>query len=121
MAYRMEWHPRGVVKHFEGCISFLDVYQSECEIQGAAEFDRMRYVISVFEGAEGLALSKAEREHILALRLGARNTNSRIKYAYVSNHESVRDTVSESVSKSNSAFPVKIFDNFQDALDWARS
>ena len=115
----MEWHQRGVVKYYTGEVTFDDVYLSESEIQGAADFDRLRYVLSVFEGASALALSQSEREHILALRLGAKNTNPNIRYAYISSHQSVRETVQETVTKSNAAFPFRIFDNYQEALDWA--
>lgn len=121
MPYRIEWEPKGAVKLYRGDVTFQDIYQSECDIQSAPEFDNLRYVLSVFEGNSGTALSKSESDLILALRLGAMNTNSRIKYAYVSNDDKARGQIGESIKKSNSVFPVQMFDNIQDAMVWAKS
>lgn len=119
MAYRIEWEPRGAIKHFSGWVTFLDVYDSELKIQASPAFDHLRYVISIFETDEGIALTVEERETVLALRLGAKNSNPRIKYAYVSSDSEVREEVEETVRESNSAFPVKVFENVDDAKAWA--
>ena len=119
MAYSINWAPKGAVKYYSGDVTFEDVYRSESEIQISPEFDNLRYVISVFEGNEGVKLSKSEGDLMVALRLGAMNSNPRLKYAYVSTHDNVRIQVEESIKLSHSAYPIKVFDNLRDALDWA--
>ena len=118
MSYRIQWEPRGATKVFWGLVTFQDVYESECDIQSSPEFDSLRYVLSVFEGDSGTALTKSESDLILALRLGATHTNPRLKYAYVSANATVREQVEQTTRKSNSGFPVKMFDNLDDALAW---
>lgn len=121
MSFRIQWEPRGVTKYFWGLVTFQDVYESECDIQSSPEFDNLRFVMSVFEGDSGTALSKSESDLILALRLGAMNSNPRLKYAYVSSNDSVRDQVTQTLKKSNSVFPVQMFDNLPEAKAWATS
>ena len=121
MPYRLEWEPKGVVKLYSGEVAFQDIYQSECDIQSAPEFDNLRYVISVFDGGSGAALSKSESDLILALRLGAMNTNPRIKYAYVSNDDNARKRIQDSIKNSNSVFPVQMFNDIHAAKEWVKS
>jgi hypothetical protein len=121
MPYRIEWEPKGAIKHFWGKVSFDDVYQSESEIQSSPKFDNLRFVMSVFEGDAGITLSNTESDLILALRLGAMHTNPRLKYAYVSGNDTARIRVEETVKKSNSAFPVMMFGNIDDAMEWIRT
>lgn len=120
MSYRIQWEPKGVIKIFLGHVTFQDIYESECDIQSSPEFDDLRYVMSIFEGDTVSALSKSQSDLILALRLGAMNSNSRLKYAYVSLIGSVRDHVAQTLKKSNSAFPVRMFENLKDATDWIK-
>jgi len=118
MPYRLEWEPRGVIKHFWGPVTFEDVFQSEGEIQSSPVFDDLRFVISVFDGDSGAKLSKSESDHIHALRLGAAISNPRLRYAYVSNNEGSRRLLAETTLKSNSVFVVQIFDNLGEARQW---
>jgi hypothetical protein len=120
MAYRIQWEPKGAIKIFVGQVTFQDIYESECDIQSSPEFDDLRYIMSIFEGDTVSALSKSQCDLILALRLGAMNSNSRLKYAYVSLIENMRGQVGQTLKTSNSAFPVKMFENLDDATDWIK-
>lgn len=118
MAYQLDWHEFGVVKQFSGRVTFRDVYTSEREIIEDWRFSHLRYVLSDYLNILEISLTSAEQNILVALRLGARHTNSRLKYAYLSSHPCVQEAVADSIKKSRGRFEQCLFQTYLEAMHW---
>ena len=118
MAYTIQWRPDGAVKYFSGVVTFDDIITSECAIAGHPSFTSLKYVISVFLNTQHPDLSDAERLEVRAQRAGGFYTNPRIKYAFVTTDERVKDAIESSVIDGQTLHPTRVFKSYEEAVGW---
>jgi hypothetical protein len=114
LAYSIQWRSAGVVKFFTGDVSFHDVIKSEREITGSSKYTSLRYL-----NIRHLGLSEAQLIDVRALRLGGHYSNPRIKYAFVTDDVSLKETIEKSVVDGQTLHATKVFKIYEDAMAWA--
>jgi hypothetical protein len=119
MAYKIERNPYGVVKRFSGTVTYEDVLRSEQQVHEDPDFTRMRYVISDYTGAEYRGLTDSQKADINALRIGGHFSNPRIKYAFVIQNPDICAQMASAVANGEMLHQARMFENLQQALDWA--
>lgn len=121
MPYSIEWERSGAVKHFSGVVAGHDLLESEQRITSHPDFPHLRYVVSVYPPATQMAATAAERMHLRALRLGGFTTNPHLRFAFATTDPVIRGNVESSVAEGEALHPIKVFDQLDDALHWART
>ena len=118
MAYTIQWKPDGAVKYFTAVVTFDDIIKSEREIAGHPSFTSLKYVISVFLNTQHPALSDTERLEVRAQRAGGFYSNPRIKYAFVTTDERVKEAIETSVTAGQTLHPTRVFKSYEEAVGW---
>lgn len=120
MTYKLQWLPGGVVKHFNGAITFDHIIKSELTIAGSSHFTDLRYVISNYMNAHGVSLTEIQRQEIRAQRIGGYFSNPRIRYAFATHDHSIKSAIEQSVIEGHTLHPTRVFPTFDDAYAWVK-
>jgi hypothetical protein len=119
MPYKIERYKYGVVKRFSGVVTYEDVLRSEQKVHVDPDFNRFRYVVSDYTGAEYGGITQSQMLDINALRIGGHYSNPRIKYAFVNLNPQIRAQMDSAVANGEMLYPAETFDTFEEASDWA--
>jgi hypothetical protein len=121
MPYEIEWEPHGAIKYYSGVVLGHDLLESEREIASSPDFTSLRFVVSVYLGAERVAASAEERQYFRAIRIGSHTSNPRLKFAVVTTDSAIRRDIESSVEAGEVLHRLVVFDTFAAAIDWATS
>lgn len=95
MAYELQWEPHGVYKRLSGVVSGEEFIASVEEVQGHAQFDRVRYVINDFSEVNSHGLSDQVLVGLAALQYGAHARNPRCRIFFVTRDEELPELINK--------------------------
>ena len=118
MGYRLHWEKRGVIKEFFGLLSGGDILQSQIDVHGSAEFDRLRFVINDFLNVQEIDFGDLDIEYVAALDKAAASTNRDIKVAIVATDQSIIEAARRYAESQLNSYPTRLFSDMISARAW---
>jgi hypothetical protein len=119
MAFELVWEPRGVWRKFSGTLTPEDLIASVDIVQSDARFDSLRYSINDFLAVENAAELAAGVDLVLAKAIGGAHSNPKLVMAIVATRGTVA-AHARAFLRPDFPYPVKLFENIDDARAWLR-
>jgi hypothetical protein len=123
LACENRWEGKGLYRLYLRKISGKDLLNSNLTIQGDPRFDDLRYIVNDFTKVEEFDGREIDISRIAMVDSVAAKSNSDIKIAIVSNNEMILKWIYLYSEKMQGSLydQIKIFDNTDDAYQWAVS
>ena len=118
MSYKLIWQNGGVYWKYTGNVSGQEIIEATTVIYGDSRFDNLKYKLVDFIDIERLDVDKKEVALLAFQHQSAATYKENIKNALV-----IRPELSELAHKfvefsNESHWPIKVFDNMDDANVW---
>jgi hypothetical protein len=116
MPFEIFWEPKGAYKKVHGVVTAQEFMRSITELQSDPRFDRLKYTINDFTGAQALRITESDIHHYAAMGIGAANSNPGIRIAIVADNPEIVAMVR--VYASLSPYQTEFFGDMASARAW---
>ena len=121
MSYSITWEEAGVIWRYEGTLSGEELIQSNLDIYGDSRFDQLRHQIVDLRGVTEFEISPQHMRKIAFLDKAAAQSNPHIRIAVITEDPIGQRITEEYASHIGDAhWPVRTFEQYDKAIDWAR-
>jgi len=118
MPYAIHWEPQGVYKTFHGLVTGAELLQSVQEVAADPRFERLRFEISDYLGAEGTDYSQDALNDVRATRIGSYQTNPRVKVAIITRDPDIENRIYSTVAARLTLHQTRVFPDLASANVW---
>lgn len=121
MGFELNWHPKGVTKHYFGWVTGEDLLRSLEQTEADEHFDSLRYVINDFLAIDGVLMETIHPElieELAAIDKAASGMNPGIKIAIVATDPNVLNLAQAYVDSKFRSFPTRLFSTLAEAKVW---
>lgn len=120
MSHQDKWEKDGLYRHFTGKVSGEEILDANLNIQGDVRFLDIKYVINDFTQTTEFDSTKTDVAKIVTFDNVVSISKKQLKIAIVATLDSLLPWVNLYCEKmQNAPYDVKVFDNMNDALQWA--
>ena len=119
MPYSTEWKEKEFQATFTGIVTSQEILKMVFGFYGDERFDRIKYNLVDFTGADSLKTNEKEIKEIAYLDMAAARSNPNIKVAIAAGHDFIKEMSQLYAEYSDeSPWQVKIFNTLEEARQW---
>lgn len=119
MPNKLVWEPAGVYWKYYGNVSGKEIIDASTSVYGDPRFDNIHYKLVDFLDVESIDIKDNEIALIACQHKAAEKSRANIKNAIVIKPGSSEVAEKFAAFFDDSSWEVKVFDNLDDASDWA--